>query len=281
MKKYLAIVCAAGLLFAPTGGAEAKGGENAVHITKAAQEYRDKMFSGQESKLHETDPEFMERFENFAFDEVVNQDDLDDRTRFMAILSTLLGCQGLDEYRVMLPAALNIGVTPVEVKEIVYQATAYLGMGRTYPFLQATNEALEARGVKLPLEGQATTTAENRREKGNAAQVDIFGEGMKNFWQNAPAETKHINVWLADNCFGDYYTRTGLDYKQREMITFCFLAAQGGCEPQLTAHAAGNMRVGNDKEFLLKVVSQCLPYIGYPRSLNAIACINAAAKQGK
>ena len=66
---------------------------------------------------------------------------------------------------------------------------------------------------------------------------------------------------------------------QREMITFCFLAAQGGCEPQLTSHAVGNMRVGNDKVFLIRVISQCLPYIGYPRSLNALRCVNEAAKQ--
>lgn len=57
-----------------------------------------------------------------------------------------------------------------------------------------------------------------------------------------------------------------------------WLAAQGGCEPQLTSHAGGNMRLGNDKAFLIRVVSQCLPYIGYPRSLNAIRCINEAAK---
>ena len=72
--------------------------------------------------------------------------------------------------------------------------------------------------------------------------------------------------------------RTGLTLAQREMITFCFLAAQGGCEPQLTSHAKGNMNMGNDKDFLIRVVSQCLPYIGYPRSLNAIACVNKAAE---
>ena len=96
---------------------------------------------------------------------------------------------------------------------------------------------------------------------------------MKEAWKNG-----HINRWLADNCFGDYYTRTGLDLAQREMITFCFLMAQGGCEPQLIAHAKGNMNMGNDKEFLIRVVSQCLPYIGYPRSLNAVTCINKAAE---
>ena len=78
--------------------------------------------------------------------------------------------------------------------------------------------------------------------------------------------------------FGDYYTHKGLSLPQREMITFCFLAAQGGCEPQLTAHARANMTVGNDRLFLIQVVSQCLPYIGYPRSLNALNCIENASK---
>lgn len=226
------------------------------------------------NELRKTDPEFAEIFNNFAFDEAVNQNDLDNKSRFMAILATLIGCQGMDAYKAMLKMELENDLTPVEVKEIVYQACAYLGMGRVYPFLKITNEILAERGVKLPLEPQGTTTPETRREKGTDIQVEIFGEGMRDFWKGG-----HINNWLAGNCFGDYYSRKGLDLKEREMITFCFIAAQGGCESQLKSHAAGNMSIGNDKEFLIKVVSQCLPYMGYPRSLNAVNCINEAAKQ--
>ena len=223
----------------------------------------------------ETDPEFAERAEHFAFDEVVNEpgQQLDEITRHMAILATLLGCQGTEVFRRELPRALDAGVTPVMAKEIVYQAVDYLGTGRVLPFLDITNEVLTARGVDLPLEGQATTTMENRLEKGARTQADIFGPQMLEAWKAG-----HINRWLAANCFGDYYTRTGLTLAQREMITFCFLAAQGGCEPQLTSHAKGNMNLGNDRDFLIRVVSQCLPYIGYPRSLNAVACVNKAAE---
>ena len=249
-----------------------------MNITENSKQYHEKMFPGYVSDFLRTDPEFIERVDNFTFDEVVNHDDLDDKTRFVAILATLLGCQGIDEFRALMPAAMNFGVSPVEIKEIVYQAVAYLGIGRVFPFLKATNEILESKGVKLPLEGQATTTTETRLQAGIQAQVDIFGDGMKEFYKSGPEESRHINYWLADNCFGDYYTRGGLDYRQREMITFCFLAAQGGCEPQLTSHAAANMRLGNDKAFLIKVISQCLPYIGYPRSLNALRCVNDAAK---
>lgn len=249
-------------------------------ITEFSKAYHEKMFPSYVSDFLRTDPEFIERFDNFAFDEVINQEgqELDDKTRFIAILATLLGCQGIEEFQAMVPAALNFGVTPVEIKEITYQAVAYLGIGRVFPFLKAVNTIFEDKGIPLPLEGQAMTTTENRREMGTQAQVDIFGEEMRDFWKSGPDESRHINYWLTDNCFGDYYTRTGLSYAQREMITFCFLAAQGGCEPQLTSHAAANMKVGNDKAFLIRVISQCLPYIGYPRSLNALTCLNKAAE---
>lgn len=217
----------------------------------------------------------MERFEHFAFDEVVNEEgqQLEPVTRYMAILAALIGCQGLDAYKEILPKALDAGLSPVAVKEIVYQSVDYVGMGRMWQFLKAANDIFSERGIKLPLEGQATTDFDDRLEKGAQLQVDIFGEAMKDAWK-----TGHVNRWLAANCFGDYYTRTGLTLAQREMITFCFLLAQGGCEPQLTSHAKGNMNLGNDKEFLIKVVFQCLPYVGYPRSLNAITCIQNAAE---
>lgn len=224
---------------------------------------------------YETDPEFMERFEYFAFKEVVNEEgqQLDDIIRYLAIISVLIGCQGIEMYREVIPKALESGLTPVMVKETVYQSVDYLGIGRVRPFLDVTNEILTDKGIKLPLENQATTTSNDRLEKGIGVQAEIFGEHMKEAWKAG-----HINRWLAENCFGDYYTRKGLELKQRELITFCFILAQGGCEPQLIAHAKGNMNLGNDKDFLIKVVSQCLPYIGYPRSLNAITCINKAAE---
>lgn len=236
-----------------------------------------------ESTLQRTDPEFVERFDQFAFNEVVQQTSshLDDRTRHICYLATLLGCQGIDEYRILLPTALDKGVTAVEAKEIVYQAVAYLGIGRTLPFLNATNEIFTQRGIDLPLASQAQTTMENRREAGSQAQVDCFGEQMRDFWKSGPEDSRHINKWLADNCFGDYYTRTGLDLKMRELITFCFLAAQGGCEPQLKGHIAGNYHVGNNKDFLIAVISSNLPFIGYPRTLNALSCIREVETDNK
>ena len=225
--------------------------------------------------LKTTDPEFIERHETFVNIEVANEpgQELDAETKYLAILSTLIGSQSVEVFTLVLNEALQETLNPLMVKEVVYQAVDYLGMGRVYPFILATNHVLLEKGIKLPLEPQSTTTMENRLEKGIDAQVAIFGPAMKDFWRGG-----HINKWLAGNCFGDYYTRSGLDLKQRELITFCFLAAQGGCENQLASHVFGNLNLGNDKALLIKVVSQCLSYIGYPRSLNAIAIIEKVTR---
>lgn len=252
-----------------------------MQLTDRAAERLKKLFPEGNPVPESTDPELAEIFANFAFGEVPAEDILGEETRNLAVLAALLGCGGAELFGKMLSAALNAGVSPVQAREVVYQAAAYLGMGRVYPFLSQMNGVFASRGIALPLVGQKRVGGKDRVTAGERTQVEIFGDGMRGFAESGPEETRHINRWLSANCFGDYYTRGGLDYRQREMITFCFLAAQGGCEPQLTSHAMANMRIGNDKKFLISVLSQCLPYVGYPRTLNALACVNAAAEKLK
>lgn len=162
-----------------------------------------------------------------------------------------------------------------EVKETLYQAVPYVGMAKVADFVGITNEVLEARGVTLPLAGQSTTSSADRFEKGLAVQRSIFGaERIDGMREAAPANQKHIQRYLSDNCFGDFLTRGGLDVKMRELLTFSMLVSLGGCESQVKGHIAGNANIGNDKATLLAVVTQLLPYIGYPRTLNGIACLN-------
>jgi 4-carboxymuconolactone decarboxylase len=232
------------------------------------------LFPNRKSTLKITDPELIEFFDNFAFDEVLAYGKLDTRTRLMTILASLIASQALGEYKVMLGGALNVGVTPVEVKEIVYQAVAYVGMAKVFDFIHATNEILESRGIQLPLKGQSTTAPETRFEKGYAVQKAIVGDRLEKMYADSPANQLHIQKYLSANCFGDYVARAGIDLQTRELLTFSMLLALGGCEPQLKGHIQGNMKVGNDKARLLSVVTQLLPYVGYPRTLNAIRCLN-------
>src|SRR3954470_6406663 len=144
-------------------------------ISQAAQQNHDRLFPGHASTLAQTDPELVEVFDNFAFDEALRHGDLDARTRLMTQLAALIATGAVNEFRVMLGAALTVGVTPVEAKEIVYQAVPYVGMGRVFDVLHATNDVLTERGVQLPLPGQSTTTPDTREEKGLAVQKATVG----------------------------------------------------------------------------------------------------------
>ena len=243
-------------------------------ISKTAKKNHDELFPDHKSTLTLTDPEFIEVFDNFAFDEALSYGNLDTKTRLMVILASLIAQQTLNEYKAMLGGALNAGVTPVEAKEIVYQSVPYVGIAKAFDFINAANEILESRGIKLPLEGQSTTSPETRFEKGLALQKEIFGVMIDKMYKESPANQLHIQKYLSANCFGDYYTRKGLDIKTRELLTFSMILSLGGCEPQLKGHIQGNLNVGNDKETLLSAVTQLLPYVGYPRALNAIRCLN-------
>jgi 4-carboxymuconolactone decarboxylase len=245
-----------------------------MSISETARKNHEELFLNRKSTLAVTDPELIEVFDNFAFDEVLRYGNLDIRTRLMVILAAMIASQALGEYKVMLGGALNVGVTPVEVKEIVYQAVPYVGMAKVYDFILATNEILESRGIKLLLEGQSTTSPETRFEKGFALQKTLIGERIDRMYAESPANQIHIQKYLSANCFGDYVSRNGVGVKTRELLTVSMLLSLGGCEPQLKGHIQTNLDIGNDKETLLSVVTQLLPYVGYPRTLNAIRCLN-------
>jgi 4-carboxymuconolactone decarboxylase len=240
-----------------------------------ARKHHEELFPGHVSTLAVTDPELIEIFDNFAFDEVLQHGDLDTRTRLMVQLAAMIASQALREYRVMLGAALTVGVTPSQVKEIVYQAVPYVGMAKVFAFLHATNEILAERGVELPLPGQSTTTPETRAEKGLAVQKQIVGdEAVDRLYASASEDQQHIQRYLSANCFGDYLTRSGIDVLIRELLTFSMLVALGGCDPQVKGHVAANLRVGNDRARLIEVLTHLLPFIGYPRTLNGLRVLD-------
>jgi len=239
-----------------------------------ARKAHDALFPAPVSTLAVTDPGLIEIFDNFAFDEVLRESALDVRTRLMVQLAAVIACQALGEYRALLGAALTAGVSPVAVKEIVYQAVPYVGLARVFDFIHATNKELTKRGVALPLPDQSTTTPDTRAGEGRAVQERIIGrDAVERRYAAARADLRHIERFLSANCFGDHLTRGGIDLPTRELLTLSMLVALGGCDAQVKGHVAANLKVGNDRAGLIDVLTQLLPFIGYPRTLNGLRAV--------
>ena len=226
-------------------------------------------------RIHENDPEFHEIFRNFAFNEVFEYSNLSEKESTLVILASLIACQSPKAFKKILLSALDNKITPEEVKELLYQSVPYVGFGRAHNFFGVVIKVFDKKGIEMPLAERSNVTSQNRYEKGRKIQEKYFGvEAIEMMRQNTPENQKHFNTFLEGYCFGDFYTRDALDDKQRELITFVFIASLGGCENQLRGHLQGNLNVGNDREKLISAITVILPYIGFPRSLNALSIIN-------
>ncbi|MEN5073316.1 carboxymuconolactone decarboxylase family protein [Isoptericola cucumis] len=227
--------------------------------------------------LATTDPELAAIADRFA-DDVVREAPLDPRLRALLRVAAVVATGGTAVLRVEIEDTLAAGATPVELKEVLYQAVPYVGLGRVVDALVVANELLADREVELPLPGQATVTRETRAADGLAVQQRIVGgDAVDAMYAGAPADEQHVQRYLSAHCFGDHYTRGGLDLPTRELITLAFLTALGGADPQVAGHVRMNVNVGNDRATLVAVLTQLLPVVGYPRTLNALRAVDDVA----
>lgn len=242
-------------------------------VEKSEEKYK-QLFGDGIPAVYSTDPDFLDILSHFIFGEVFYQGNLDDKQRELITLVVLATNQTLPQFKAHVGAALNVGLTPVEIKEAVYQCAPYIGFPKTLNAIAEINEVFKSKNIALPIESQKQVEEDTRFDKGLSVQVEIFGDVIAKMREGTPANQKHIPEYLSSFCFGDFYTRGGLDLKTRELLTLCIVSALGGCEGQVKSHVKGNLNVGNEKEMLITVITHCLPYMGFPRTLNALNCIN-------
>lgn len=275
MKKTLKIILSLSILvivFSCIANSQNKG-ESLTMTEKAKTKYNE-LLKRDASITKTNDADLESIFNNFVYGEVYNYGTLEPKLRELVTLVSLTASQGTDMIKPHIETALNIGVSPIVIKEALYQCSPYVGYPRVFAALEKANEVFKEKNISLPIESQSTVTESTRFDKGLETQVSMYGDAILTAHSNAATNQKHIQNFLSANCFGDFYTRKGLDLKTRELLTFIMIISLGGAEPQAIAHANANIKMGSSKDMMLEAVTQCLPYIGYPRTLNAITIIN-------
>ena len=220
------------------------------------------------------DPEFMQILQRYIFGDLCYTGSLDNRMRELVTITVLTTIQALPQLKAHLGACLNVGCTPVELREAIYQCAPFIGFPRTLNAIGVLNEVLTGRGVSLPLPRQGTVADDERYEKGLALQAPVYGDEIREryTWLPKPFD-EAVPRFLTEHCFGDFNTRTGLDQKTRELLTVVLLAALGGAEVQVKSHAAGALKTGSTKEEVVCALVHASAYMGIPRLFNALnAC---------
>lgn len=220
-----------------------------------------------------TDPEMMDILQKFIFGEVFQTGKLTMKQREMITCITLATMQTLPQLKAHAGAALNVGVTPEELREVIYLTAPFIGFPKMLNAVATVNDVLKERGIPLPLEKQGTVTEETRHVTGKAIQDKLYPGGIASVMEGLPdGMGKDVERFLTDYSFGEIYSRGAIDLQTRELLGYCVLTTLEA-ESQLQSHYHGNINVGNAPETLTAAVIQCLPYIGFPAAIKALRII--------
>lgn len=226
-----------------------------------------------DNQILNEDVELQNIMKNYIYGDVYQHGSLSLKQRELILIVVNTTNHTLKSLKEHIIAGLKVQLSPAVIKESIYQCTPYIGLGKVEEALDVVNEVFKEKNIVT--EEMSTVNEDTRFQKGFDVQSSAFGrEHIQAGHDHAPEELKHIQNYLSAYCFGDFYTRKGLDLKERELMTFVMLATLGGCENQLRAHTSANITVGNTRDILIETITQCQPYIGFPRTLNAIAIIN-------
>lgn len=219
------------------------------------------------------DKDFMDILQKYIFGEVFEVGELDIKTRELLTVTTLACMQTLPQLKAHINGALNAGNTPIEIRETIYQCAPFIGFPKTLNAISVFNEVIKERGLENELKSTAKTTEADRYTKGFEIQNPLYGDEIKENFKNLPDNMgSDVARFLTEVCFGDYYTREGLDLKTRELMTIAILTTTKNFNT-LKSHIKGNLKAGNNIETITASIIQIMPYIGFPDAFQALNII--------
>ena len=270
MKKFLVLIVSA-MLIQPNILFAAEGKK--MTRSDICKKNYEKLFNSDWNPNVGSDPEMMAILQKYIFGEVFTVGNLDMKTREMLTVTSLAVQQTLPQLKAHINAALNVGVTPLEVRESLYQCAPFIGFPKTLNAIGVMNEVFKERGIKTPLEMAGTTDEKSRYEKGAAIQKPLYGDEISKALEGLPESMgDDVSRFLTEFRFGDIYTRKGLDVKTRELLIISILVTTGDTET-LQSHIKGALKAGNSKETITAAIIQCLPYVGFPNTIAALKCL--------
>lgn len=283
------LICAAFSTFAlsaqnnysnQSGAAEAQNSKKMNRIEICRENYT-ALFGGTALSDEGTDPELMQILQKYIFGEVFAVGDLDRPTRELITCVTLATLQQMPQLRGHAAAALNVGVTALQLREAFYQLAPFIGFPRTLNAVATLNSVFESQGIALSLEKCATVDEQSRHQQGAAADRTGIAADVDKLLDGLPdSANSDVSRFVTELFFGDFMTRTGLDPKLRQLLAYCVCTVLG-FDSELDLLVESNLAAGNSLSTLTAAVIQLMPYVGFPAAIASLEVIknhNTAAE---
>jgi 4-carboxymuconolactone decarboxylase len=218
--------------------------------------------------LEATDGELARYLVADGYGKVLSRGELSLDDRELSIIAALACRAHLPQLKWHIGAALNIGVGPEAIREVLVQALPYAGWPTTLNALGVLTSTLTERGMTLPRKEPPSLDRQELRRRGleNGGRVYANYAGLEEAISDYDPE---LPSYLTENAYGQIYGRPGITMRQRELLAIAMLTAQQQLT-QLGEHIEGALRVGCRPTEAKEVIVTMLLYLGWPSTLNAL-----------
>lgn len=187
------------------------------------------------------------------------------RDRSIVTLSVLIARNQSGEMPDYLDMALDSGLKPSEISEIITHLAFYSGWANASAAVKVTHAVFERRGI---------TAAQLPPASGELLPLDAAAEAQRDtaVAQNFGAVAPGVVQFTRDALFLDLWLRPGLAPRDRSLVTVSALVAAGQVA-QLTYHLNRAMDNGLTKAQASEVMTQLAFYTGWPNVFTALPVV--------
>ena len=213
----------------------------------------------------------------FAYGDIFSRPGLDVKSRQIATISALAALGNAEpQLKFHIGAALNIGITPNEIIEVIYIVTIFAGFPAGLNSINAAREVFNNKGIVVEKMENPKGHRRNRGLDTLATTSKGSGEEVVNSLSDiAP----HMADYVLDFAYGDVISRPLLTPKWKEIAMIATGVSKGTMWPQVKVHLKAALNVGCSKDEIVEIMYQMAVYAGFPAALNGIAAIKEVLKE--
>jgi 4-carboxymuconolactone decarboxylase len=218
--------------------------------------------------LRSVDPELVGYLVADGYGKVLSRGNLSLENRELCVIAALACRAHLPQLKWHIGAALNIGVAPEAIREVLVQTQPYAGWPTSLNALGTMAATFAERGTVAKPVAVSDLSRQQLAQRGHENGGRIYADygAVEDVLDGYDAE---LASYLTENAYGQVYARPGITLQQRELVAVAMLTAQQQLT-QLAWHIEGGLRVGCTAAELKEVIVTMLLYLGWPSTLNAL-----------
>ena len=197
---------------------------------------------------------------------------LDMESRCMCTVAALTALGQMPLLRRNIERALNLGVAPDQIVEVVMQMTFLVGIPSVESAMKLTKDIFEEQGIEFsPTRAYDTTrTVEELHQNGLRIYDEQMGAPPLYPVDDPDSVEMELQKFIEEYHWGAIHSRPGLDAKTRALCSLSAMTVQGQYDRQIRRLIEGAINVGATPQEIMEVFFQLVFYGSYTNSRTAM-----------